>query len=113
MDDEYAPYRQAFYSQIGERFETFESMRRLGPAFRRDEHVVVTTTRAAAARVYRNPQIYSSKFGPIGGAHRPLIPIEIDPPDHKLYRRLLDPMFAPRTRLPGKPNLSAASATVS
>jgi cytochrome P450 len=52
MDDEYAPYRQAFYSQIGERFETFESMRRLGPAFRRDGHVIVATTRAAADRVF-------------------------------------------------------------
>ena len=36
MDDPYAEYRQAFYSQIGERFETFEDMRRLGPAFRKD-----------------------------------------------------------------------------
>ncbi len=97
MTDEYAAYRQTFYSQIGERFETFESLRSMGPAFRRDESVVVTTTRAAAERVYRNPQIYSSKFGPIGGAHRPLIPIEIDPPDHHMYRKLFDPMFAPRT----------------
>ncbi len=65
VDDEYAAYRHAFYSQIGERFETFESMRRFGPAFRRDEHVS-SPRRAAAERVYRNPQIYSSKFGPIG-----------------------------------------------
>jgi cytochrome P450 len=97
MDDPYAEHRQAFYSQIGERFETFEGMRRLGPAFRKDANVVVTTSRAAAERVYRNPQIYSSRFGPICGAHRPLIPIEIDPPDHKTYRKLFDPMFAPRT----------------
>jgi cytochrome P450 len=95
--DEHAAYRQAFYSQIGERFETFEEMRRQGDAFRRDDVVVVAAGRAAAERVYRNPQIYSSKFGPIGGAHRPLIPIEIDPPEHRLYRRLFDPMFAPRT----------------
>jgi cytochrome P450 len=96
MTEDLTTYRQAFYSQMGERFDQFESMRTLGPAFRRDGNVVVTTTRAAAEHVYRNPQIYSSRFGPIGGAHRPLIPIEIDPPDHKLYRRLFDPMFAPR-----------------
>jgi cytochrome P450 len=95
--DQYADYRDPFYSQIGERFETFEEMRRRGPAFRQDGNAVVTTTRAAAERVYRNPQIYTSKFGPIGGAHRPLIPIEVDPPDHKTYRKLFDPMFAPRT----------------
>lgn len=83
------------YSQVGDRFATFEAMREQGPAIRH-EGVVVTTTREAAEHVFRNPQVYSSKFGPIGGAHRPLIPIEIDPPEHRLYRRLLDPMFAPR-----------------
>jgi cytochrome P450 len=95
--DEHAAHRQGLHSQIGERFETFEEMRRQGKAFRKDDAVVVTASRDAAERVYRNPQIYSSRFGPIGGAHRPLIPIEIDPPDHRLYRKLFDPMFAPRT----------------
>jgi cytochrome P450 len=27
---------------------------------------------------------------------RPMIPLQIDPPDHKKYRKLLDPIFAPR-----------------
>ena len=27
---------------------------------------------------------------------RPLIPLQIDPPDHKKFRKLLDPIFAPR-----------------
>jgi hypothetical protein len=31
VTDEYAAYRQTFYSQIGERFETFESLRSMGP----------------------------------------------------------------------------------
>jgi cytochrome P450 len=97
MSNDTTPYRKPFYSQVGERFETFEAMRRNGAAFRQAPGVVVTTSRAAAEQVYRHPQIYSSRFGPIGGAHRPLIPIEIDPPDHVLYRRLFDPMMAPRT----------------
>jgi cytochrome P450 len=87
--------RQDLHSQVGDRFEIFEAMRQHGPAIRH-EGGLVTTTRAAAEQVFRNPQVYSSKFGPIGGAHRPLIPIEFDPPQHRLYRRLLDPMFAPR-----------------
>jgi cytochrome P450 len=29
-------------------------------------------------------------------ARRPLIPLQIDPPDHKKYRKLLDPLFAPQ-----------------
>jgi len=27
---------------------------------------------------------------------RPMIPLQIDPPDHKKFRKLLDPIFAPR-----------------
>ena len=27
---------------------------------------------------------------------RPLIPLQIDPPDHKKYRKILDPLFAPQ-----------------
>lgn len=30
------------------------------------------------------------------GNSRPLIPLNIDPPDHVKYRKLLDPLFAPR-----------------
>ena len=30
------------------------------------------------------------------GNIRPLIPLQIDPPDHVRYRRLLDPLFAPK-----------------
>jgi len=106
MADELGAYQQAFYSQMGERFEGFQQMRAMGAAFRA-EGAVVTTTRAAAERVFQNPQIYSSRFGPICGAHRPLIPIEIDPPDHHLYRKLLDPMFAPRTINALEPQIAA------
>ena len=30
------------------------------------------------------------------GTVRPLIPLQIDPPDHVKYRKILDPLFAPR-----------------
>src|SRR5258708_37360662 len=30
------------------------------------------------------------------GTERPLIPLNIDPPDHRKYRKLLDPLFAPQ-----------------
>ena len=30
------------------------------------------------------------------GNVRPLIPLNVDPPNHSKYRKLLDPMFAPR-----------------
>jgi len=83
------------YSQVGDRFETFEALRRQGPVLRQGSHVL-TTTRQAAEAVFRHPERYSSKFPPIGRASRPLIPIQNDPPEHKLYRKLFDPLFSPR-----------------
>jgi len=82
------------YSQVGDRFDTFEALRRRGPVIRQGGSVM-TTTREAAEAVFRHPELYSSKFPPIGGG-RPLIPIQFDPPEHRLYRRLFDPLFSPR-----------------
>ncbi|HEX5586366.1 MAG TPA: cytochrome P450 [Acidimicrobiia bacterium] len=83
------------YSQVGDRFATFEAMRRQGAVIRTGDSIV-TTTREAAEQVFRNPEVFSSKFPPIGRAHRPLIPIQVDPPEHHVFRRLLDPMFSPK-----------------
>src|SRR5947208_17073892 len=83
------------YSQVGDRLETFESLRRKGKVIREPQGLM-TTTREAAEEVFRHPELYSSKFHPIGRAVRPLIPIQYDPPEHKMYRRLFDPLFAPK-----------------
>jgi cytochrome P450 len=45
----------------------------------------------------RNPDAFSSNMDAIDiGNVRPLIPLQIDPPEHVKFRRLLDPLFAPR-----------------
>jgi cytochrome P450 len=47
----------------------------------------------------RNAKVFSSKFGDgMGGLgnDRPMIPLQIDPPEHKKYRKLLDPFLEPR-----------------
>ena len=44
----------------------------------------------------RNWQDYSSEFSGIMGSTEPIIPLNVDPPLHVKYRRLLDPYFAPR-----------------
>ena len=45
----------------------------------------------------RSPDVFSSGFDAVSiGQVRPLIPLQIDPPDHHAYRKLLDPLFAPR-----------------
>jgi cytochrome P450 len=47
----------------------------------------------------RNAKVFSSRFGDgMGGLgnERPMIPLQIDPPEHKKYRKLLDPFLEPR-----------------
>ncbi len=45
----------------------------------------------------KHPDVFSSGMDAIDiGNVRPLIPLQIDPPDHVKFRRLLDPLFAPR-----------------
>jgi cytochrome P450 len=75
---------------------TYASMRAVAPA-RRVGDAVVVTSRAAIDVVFRHPETYSSRMEP--GRHgnvRSLIPLEIDPPVHKKYRKIMDPLFAPQ-----------------
>ena len=45
----------------------------------------------------RHPEIFSSDMDAIAlGNVRPLIPLQIDPPDHVKFRKILDPLFAPK-----------------
>ena len=67
------------------------------PILRVDGVGVIVLSRAGVQEVLRNPDLYSSNMS----AHdlktrRPLIPLQIDPPDHRRYRKYLDPMFAPQ-----------------
>lgn len=44
----------------------------------------------------RHPEIFSSDFNAVDiGQERPLIPLQIDPPDHAKYRRVMDPQLGP------------------
>ena len=52
---------------------------------------------ADVREVLLHPEIFSSGVDAVAiGQVRPLIPLQIDPPEHKNYRKLLDPIFAPR-----------------
>ena len=77
--------------------DAFAQMRAAAPAMRMEGSGVVVTTRAAMMEVFRHPEIYSSQM-PAGhlGNVRPLIPIEVDPPDQRKFRKILDPLFAPK-----------------
>lgn len=55
------------------------------------------TTTEAVRFAHRHPDIFSSaRAFDVLGSPVPLIPIAIDPPAHTRYRRILDPMLAPR-----------------
>src|SRR3954447_26924764 len=59
----------------------------------------VLTTKEAAMEAFRRPEVFSSAATVdtlAMGSVRPLIPLQIDPPDHLKYRKILDPLFAPR-----------------
>jgi cytochrome P450 len=45
----------------------------------------------------RHPELFSSNMDAVDLKNkRPMIPLQIDPPDHKKFRKLLDPIFSPR-----------------
>jgi cytochrome P450 len=86
MNPEVARNPQPIYSMLHEST----------PVFRLDGVGVIVTTRAGVEQVLQDPQLFSSSTS----AHdlkteRPLIPLQIDPPDHRKYRKLLDPFFGP------------------
>jgi cytochrome P450 len=60
------------------------------------EGMALSFDRATTDHVLRNHQLFSSRVEMGLGNVRPLIPLNVDPPLHAKYRKLLDPLFAPR-----------------
>jgi cytochrome P450 len=74
----------------------YAMLRETAPVMRLDGVGVIVSTRAGVDEVLRNPDVFSSSMS----AHdlktkRPLIPLQIDPPEHRKYRKILDPLFSP------------------
>jgi cytochrome P450 len=75
----------------------FKEIREAMPVMPVEGMGVVLTSKALIDEAFRNPHIYSSNAEAVDlGNHRPLIPLQIDPPDHKKFRKLLDPIFSPQ-----------------
>jgi cytochrome P450 len=67
------------------------------PVVRIGDMFTLVTRRKDVEASLRNPAVFSSNSDAVKlGNVRPLIPLQIDPPKHVKYRRVLDPMFAPR-----------------
>jgi cytochrome P450 len=76
--------------------EMFKLLRAAGDVLEMDGTAMVVGDEAVR-EVLRHPEVFSSGIDAVHiGQVRPLIPLQIDPPDHKSYRKILDPLFAPR-----------------
>jgi cytochrome P450 len=58
--------------------------------------MAISFDRANTEFVLRHHELFSSRVEMNMGNVRPLIPLNVDPPQHSKYRKLLDPLFAPR-----------------
>jgi cytochrome P450 len=75
----------------------FKAIRATDPVLAVEGVGVVLARKAEIDEAFRHPEIFSSNMAAIDLKNiRPLIPLQIDPPAHKEYRKILDPIFAPR-----------------
>jgi cytochrome P450 len=70
------------------------------------EGAAVHFDRESIEYVLHNPQLFSSRIEMNLGNARPLIPLNVDPPQHSKYRRLLDPLFSPRRMDEQEPDIT-------
>jgi cytochrome P450 len=57
---------------------------------------VIASSRSAVNEVLRDPGRFTSEGLVQLGNVRPLLPLSVDPPAHLKYRKILDPLFAPK-----------------
>ncbi len=75
----------------------YRLMQEHAPVLRMDDIGVILARHDDVMHALRHPEMFSSNMDAISiGNIRPLIPLQIDPPDHVKFRRLLDPLFAPK-----------------
>jgi cytochrome P450 len=76
----------------------FKLLREVGPVVDLEETgMLIVGGHDDVREVLANPQVFSSGVDAVSiGQVRPLLPLQVDPPEHKNYRKLLDPLFAPR-----------------
>jgi cytochrome P450 len=90
------------------RTAAYQIVRDAGPLARDDHGAYVITTGEGAEFALRHPGLFSSKRAFDGvGSPVPMVPIGTDPPEHTRYRRLLQPMFSPRSMAPWHPRIRA------
>ena len=75
----------------------YKMMRDFDPIFRIENAGVVVTKHADVEQIFKQPEIFSSAMSAADlGNIRPLIPLQIDLPQHRVYRKILQPIFSRR-----------------
>lgn len=89
--------RRLAYERSARPREYFARLRAKSPVnSRENSRETLLLRRGDIEKALRNWRDYSSDFGGIMGSEEPVIPLNVDPPVHARYRRLLDPCFSPR-----------------
>jgi len=74
----------------------YKALRESAPVFRAPQAVVLSRL-ADIEMALKHTELFSSNMDAVDlGNIRPLIPLQVDPPEHAKYRRILDPLFTPR-----------------
>jgi cytochrome P450 len=75
----------------------YRAMREAAAVLPFDGNMVIVCRRGEIEEAFRHPDLFSSNMSAVDLQNvRPMIPLQIDPPDHKKFRKILDPLFAPR-----------------
>ncbi|MDT5076167.1 MAG: hypothetical protein QOJ80_804 [Mycobacterium sp.] len=62
----------------------------------RSGKVVILSRYEDVRKALSSPELFEANGANEMGQQRPVIPLDIDPPNHAKYRKLLDPLFSPR-----------------
>ncbi|MGH3557237.1 MAG: cytochrome P450 [Mycobacterium sp.] len=85
----------------------YKALRESSPVFRSPQTVVLSRL-ADIEMALKRTELFSSNMDAVDlGNLRPLIPLQIDPPEHAKYRRILDPLFTPREMARREPHVTA------
>jgi cytochrome P450 len=81
---------------IAEPQPMYKALRESTPVLRAPQAVVLSRL-ADIEMALKRTELFSSNMDAVDlGNIRPLIPLQVDPPEHAKYRRILDPLFTPR-----------------
>jgi cytochrome P450 len=85
----------------------YKALRESTPVFRSPQSVVLSRLSDIEMALKRT-DLFSSNMDAVDlGNLRPLIPLQVDPPEHTNYRRILDPLFTPREMARREPAVTA------